>query len=145
MTSSIISFSLFLFYTSFFSIKVIFERIITLSVKIYSPECFICYISCISIVKECLLCFSNKSNTVLTLLVICFSIYFTFGVWEFVSETRPRHDFFSNSFINKGSFVRSNISFFKSACFLRATFFFIFQQFFQLEPNLKKMYFGDHW
>ena len=57
MTSSIITISFSFFCASFFSIKIIFEQVVTLSVKKIiksSPECFmICYNSCITIAKEC--------------------------------------------------------------------------------------------
>ena len=104
MASSMITFTLFFFCTFLFSVEVIFERVVTFIFEKRfkcSPECFIiCYISCTAVAKKCFLCFSNNSNAVVTLLVVCFSLYFAF---EFVSETSLLYDFFNYSFINEGS------------------------------------------
>ena len=84
MTSSIITFSLSFLALHFFLIKVIFERVLILPLNkslAVLPESFvICYIGRITVAKECLPCFSDKSDAIVTLRDICFSIYFTFEV-----------------------------------------------------------------
>ena len=158
MTFLVINFSLSVFYTSFFLIKVIFQQVLTLSLKngltvlssmfYYMLYIIMCYISVVLILPKNICFDSNKSSAVVTLFVVCFSIYFTFCIEEFVSETRPLHVFFSYSFINEGSLVRSNKSFFQRLMFRKSdvdSFFLIFQgTVFQTRSKLKKMYFGDH-
>ena len=139
MTFLVITFSLSVFYTSFFLIKVIFQQVLTLSLKngltvlssmfYYMLYIIICYISVVLILPKNICFDSNKSSAVVTLFVVCFSIYFTFCIEEFVSETRPLHVFFSYSFINEGSLVRSNKSFFQRLMFRESdvdSFFFNF-------------------
>ena len=70
---------------------------------------------CINVAKECLIRsgFSNKSNGVVTLLIICFSIYFSFGVEKFVFERRSLHDFLSYRLLMKGAWFTLTQIFFQ--------------------------------
>ena len=106
-----------LFYTSLFSIKVIFERVVT------SIFYIICYISVFNIAKECLFCFSNMSNAVVPLLFICFSI----SLLVFLNVSLfVRRDRFMISLVivllMKGAwFALTDLFFFKGTFFFRVT------------------------
>ena len=94
------------------------------------PECFICYIGCINIAKECLLCFSSKSNAVVTLLVvvICFSI--SLLVFE---KLFLRRDCFMIFLVivllMKRAWFALTYLFFKGACFVGVTWTVYFEFF----------------
>ena len=106
-----------LFYTSLFSIKVIFERVVT------SIFYIICYISVFNIAKECLFCFSNMSNAVVPLLFICFSISLLvfLNVSLFVRRGRFMISLVIVLLMKGAWFALTDLFFFKGTFFFRVT------------------------